>query len=123
LPKESKLKTIWLGAATLNRVAYIATVWYITKMIKSFSHKGLEVFFTMGSTKGIQFEHKSRLELILQALHTATDIQDMDIPGWRLHELSGKRKGTWSVRVSGNWRVTFEIHDGHVYVTNYEDYH
>ncbi|MCB1584213.1 MAG: type II toxin-antitoxin system RelE/ParE family toxin [Xanthomonadales bacterium] len=92
-------------------------------MIKSFSHKGLELFFTTGSTKGIQFEHASRLELVLQALHTSTEIQDMSIPGWRLHELSGNRKGIWSVRISGNWRVTFEFTDGHAYLVNYEDYH
>ena len=50
-------------------------------------------------------------------------IKDMDLPGLRLHELKGKRKGTWAVNVSGNWRVTFIIQRGDVFDVNYEDYH
>lgn len=92
-------------------------------MIKSFKHKGLEKFFTTGSTAGIQANHERRLEERLQALHTATMIDDMDLPGWRLHELKGNRAREWSITVSGNWRVVFEFIDGHAYVVNYEDYH
>ncbi len=47
----------------------------------------------------------------------------MDLPGLYLHELTGDRKGTWSVRVSGNWRVTFQFIEGHAEVVDYEDYH
>lgn len=50
-------------------------------------------------------------------------IEDMDIPGWRLHSLKGDHAGLWAVNVSGNWRVVFEFEDGHAYVVNYEDYH
>lgn len=92
-------------------------------MIKSFKHKGLEKFFTKGSTAGINPNHARRLEEVLQALHTAMSIEDMDIPGWRLHPLKGDRSGLWSVSVSKNWRVVFEFSDGHAYVVNYEDYH
>ncbi|WP_068860540.1 type II toxin-antitoxin system RelE/ParE family toxin [Perlucidibaca aquatica] len=92
-------------------------------MIKSFKHKGLEKFFTTGSTAGVQATHVRRLEERLQALHTAMDISDMDLPGWRLHELKGNRDGLWAINVSGNWRVVFEFIDGHAYVVNYEDYH
>ncbi|MEM1153531.1 MAG: type II toxin-antitoxin system RelE/ParE family toxin [Pseudomonadota bacterium] len=92
-------------------------------MIKSFKHKGLEKFFTRGSTAGIQHQHKARLEERLQALHTAFSIDDMDIPGWRLHPLQGDRAGQWAINVSGNWRIVFEFVDGHAYVVNYEDYH
>lgn len=92
-------------------------------MIKSFKHKGLEKFFTTGSKAGIQASHAHRLEERLQALHTATVIEDMDIPGWRLHALHGNRNGLWSINVSGNWRVVFEFIDGHAFVVNYEDYH
>lgn len=92
-------------------------------MIKSFKHKGLEKFFTTGSKAGIQASHASRLEERLQALHTATAIEDMDIPGWRLHTLKGNREGFWAINVSGNWCVVFEFIDGHAYVVNYEDYH
>jgi proteic killer suppression protein len=48
---------------------------------------------------------------------------DMDLPGYKLHSLKGKRKGLWSITVSGNWRITFEFTDGNVYIVNYEDYH
>lgn len=92
-------------------------------MIKSFKHKGLEKFFTTGSKAGIQASHAHRLEERLQALHTATVIDDMDIPGWRLHALQGNRNGLWSINVSGNWRIVFEFIDGHAFVVNYEDYH
>ena len=92
-------------------------------MIKSFKHKGLERFFSNGSTAGIKVSHKARLEERLQALHTAYSVDDMDIPGWRLHPLKGSRSGQWSVSVSGNWRIVFEFRDGDAYVVNYEDYH
>lgn len=47
----------------------------------------------------------------------------MNIPGIRLHSLKGKLRGRWSVRVDGNWRLTFEFRDGNAYLLNYEDYH
>ncbi len=92
-------------------------------MIKHFKHKGLKRFFSTGSTAGINPKHAARLEERLQALHTAMSIEDMDIPGWRLHTLKGDPAGLWAVNVSGNWRVVFEFKDGHAYVVNYEDYH
>lgn len=57
------------------------------------------------------------------ALDTATEIDDMDIPGFGLHPLKGDRKGQWAVKVSGNWRITFEFRDGNAYLLEYEDYH
>jgi len=92
-------------------------------MIRSFKHKGLKHFFETGSIAGVQPSHKNRLRLQLTALDTATCIEDMDIPGFNLHPLKGDRKGTWSIMVSGNWRITFQFIDGNVYVANYEDYH
>jgi proteic killer suppression protein len=59
----------------------------------------------------------------LAALDTAQSIEDMDIPGYRLHQLKGSRKGFWSISVNGNWRLTFEFLDGNVHILNYEDYH
>lgn len=92
-------------------------------MIRSFKHKGLAKFFKSGSTAGIQADHVKRLRLILGRLHAAASPQDMDLPGLRLHELTGNRSGTWSVMVSGNWRVTFVFHGEDAEVVNYEDYH
>jgi len=59
----------------------------------------------------------------LTALDTATCINDMDIPGFKLHPLKGNRKNIWSIEVSGNWRVTFQFKDSNAYILNYEDYH
>jgi toxin HigB-1 len=92
-------------------------------MIKSFKHKGLEKFYKMGSTSGIQSIHARKLRMQLAALDTAHNIEDLDIPGYRLHSLKGKRKGLWSITVNGNWRVTFEMTDSNIYIVNYEDYH
>ena len=92
-------------------------------MIKSFKHKGLKVYFETGSTKGIQASHSKKLRMQLAALDTAHSIDDMDIPGYRLHPLKGEPKGLWSISVSGNWRLSFEFADGNVYVLDYEDYH
>ncbi|MFT5367269.1 MAG: proteic killer suppression protein [Candidatus Latescibacterota bacterium] len=92
-------------------------------MILSFKHKGLRQFYETGTTAGIQASHKNRLRMMLAALDTATHIEDMDIPGFRLHPLKGSRKGIWSISVSGNWRITFEFEFGNAHIVNYEDYH
>jgi len=59
----------------------------------------------------------------LTALDTAQDIDDMNIPGFKLHALKGKVKGRWSISVSGNWGITFEFREGNAFVLDYEDYH
>lgn len=91
--------------------------------IKSFRHKGLERFFTTGSKAGIQANHADRLRLILGRLSVAAAPGDMRLPGLDLHELHGPRKGTWTVVVSGNWRLTFAFADRDVVGVDYEDYH
>lgn len=92
-------------------------------MIKSIRHKGLVKLFESGSAVGVQASHAKRLRFQLAALDTAQAIEDMDIPGFRLHPLKGKLKGRWSIWVNGNWRLTFEFKEGNVYVLDYEDYH
>ncbi len=92
-------------------------------MIRSFAHKGLEKFFLKGSKSGIQAKHASRLRLILGRLNASVAPEDMNLPGLALHQLSGDRDGIWSVKVSGNWRVTFRFVGSHAEVVNYEDYH
>jgi toxin HigB-1 len=92
-------------------------------MTASFVHKGLENYFRTGSKKGIQATHANRLRLQLAALDSAKQIEDMDLPGYRLHPLKGDRKGTWSISVNGNWRITFKFVGGNAEVIDYEDYH
>jgi toxin HigB-1 len=92
-------------------------------VIVSFKHKGLEKFFASGVKSGIQAKHAERLRLILARLNVSVSPRDMCLPGLSLHELGGDRKGTWSVKVSGNWRVTFKFVGEHVTDVEYEDYH
>jgi toxin HigB-1 len=92
-------------------------------MIKSFRHKGLRRLFESGSSSGVQPTHAKRLRMQWAALDTARTSDDMDIPGFRLHQLKGEMRGRWSITVSGNWRMTFEFQNGNAYVVDYEDYH
>ena len=92
-------------------------------MIKSFRHKGLRSLFETGSAAGVQPAHTKRLRMQLAALDTAYTVDDMNVPGWRLHPLKGGLAGRWAITVNGNWRVTFEFREGNAYVLDYEDYH
>lgn len=92
-------------------------------MIKSFRHKGLEKFFNNDDRSRINPEHAAKLTRILDRLDASVGPQDMNLPGYKLHGLSGKEKGTWSVWVSGNWRVTFQFDGTNAVVVDYRDYH
>jgi len=48
---------------------------------------------------------------------------DMDLPDLHLHELKSQQSGRWSVRVSGNWRITFKFEGPDAIEVDYEDYH
>jgi proteic killer suppression protein len=92
-------------------------------MIKTFRHRGLERYFAKGTKSGIQAAHEKRIRLILARLNASASPRDMNLPGLRLHELSGNKKGTWAVSVSGNWRITFVFQGTDALDVNYEDYH
>lgn len=92
-------------------------------MIKSFVHKGLEDYYYDGTKKGITPQHAQKLADILDRLDAAMDIKDMNYTGSGLHQLKGKKKGIWAVKVTGNWRVTFSFKEGNAESVNYEDYH
>jgi toxin HigB-1 len=92
-------------------------------VIKNFRHKGLERFFIKGIKSGVQAKHSERLRLIPGRLNVAVCPEDMNLPGLNLHELIGDRKGRWSVKVSGNWRVTFKFVIEDAADVDYEDYH
>ena len=92
-------------------------------MIQSYKNKALEKLFKEGNAKGIPKELEKRTRARLEVIDTATIIDDINIPGYRLHELKGDRQGTWSIRVSGNWRITFTFSDNNAYDIDFEDYH
>ena len=92
-------------------------------MIKSFKHKGLEKFYLTDSKAGIIPAHAEKLRDQLTALAFAESARDMDHQGWRLHALTGKLEGHWSIRVNGNWRLTFRFIGPNAEVVDYQDYH
>lgn len=92
-------------------------------MIRSFRHKGLELFFRTGNARRLQTKHAKRLRMILTLLNAATQPRQMDAPGLRLHPLKGKPEGRWAVDVDENYRVVFRCEEGHAIEVDYGDYH
>ena len=92
-------------------------------MILNFKHKGLKRLYEADSTRGVRHDHVNKLRNILARLDVAIQPEDLTIPGFRLHRLKGKRKETWSIKVSANWRVTFRFLGDNVADVDYEDYH
>ncbi|MFZ7186487.1 type II toxin-antitoxin system RelE/ParE family toxin [Avibacterium avium] len=92
-------------------------------MVLSFKHKGLELFFKTGKTAGIQAKHANKLRLQLTALDAAKNPFDMNVPSWNLHQLQGNLAEHWSIKVNGNWRLTFKFENGHAEIVDYQDYH
>ena len=92
--------------------------------LRSIRHRGLKRFIEDNDSRGIRRDLVNRTRNILAALIAA---QDMDAvqgpPGWRIHQLGGDRAGTWSLSVSGNWRITFNVEGDEVTNLDLEDYH
>jgi toxin HigB-1 len=92
-------------------------------VIKSFRHKGLKRLFETGERRGVAGDLADRLRRQLDVLNRARTTADMNLPGYRLHRLKGNRSGTWSVTVSGNWRMTFTFEGEDAFDVDLEDYH
>ncbi len=92
-------------------------------MIKSFAHKGLKKLFIQDDRSLLNPSHCDRILRILDRLEASEVIEDMALPGFYLHKLSGNRKDIWSIKISGNWRLTFKFEAGNAFDINLEDYH
>jgi toxin HigB-1 len=92
-------------------------------MIESFRHKGLKRFYEKNDRGGLRPDLVARIRQILTALDAAETSEEMDLPTFRWHRLKGGRKGTFSVTVRANWRITFTFEEGNAYDVNFEDYH
>ena len=90
---------------------------------KKFRHRHLRRFYQTGSPRGIPPGSVKRISRILDRLRTATGPSDLDLPGYFLEPLKGNRAGTWSVRVTANWRITFRFEDDEPTDIDLEDYH
>jgi proteic killer suppression protein len=96
---------------------------YTYAVIRTFRHRGIERFFKTGSKAGIQPKHEARLRILLTTLNLSSTPLDMNRDGWDWHALKGDLKGHWSVRVSGNWRLTFTFAGEDAILVDYQDYH
>jgi proteic killer suppression protein len=92
--------------------------------VKSIRYRGLKRLVEHDEDREIRRDLVRRVRSVLTVLIAAADMDGVHgPPGWRIHQLSGDRAGTWSISVSGNWRITFEIEDNTIVNLNLEDYH
>jgi proteic killer suppression protein len=92
-------------------------------MIKGFRHKELKLLFESGNKKAVPTKLADKITRRLDALGAAFDPLGLFIPGFDMHELQGDRKGTWSISVTGNLRLTFRFEDSDAFDVDLEDYH
>jgi toxin HigB-1 len=92
-------------------------------VIRGFRHRGLRRLFEQGESKGIRPDHREKVENILAVLNRAKKPEDMNLPGFRLHRLTGDLRGFWSVTVRANWRVIFRFQQGDAFEVDLVDYH
>jgi proteic killer suppression protein len=92
-------------------------------VIETIQHKGLRRLHEKNDRSGLRADLVEKLQKILSALEAANGPEDMALPLFRFHPLTGGRRGTYSVTVKANWRVTFRFQDGAVRDVNLEDYH
>ena len=96
---------------------------YICEMIVSFRHKGLKLFYEKGDASKLQPQHVSKIRLILTRLDAAKLPQELNVPGYGLHQLKSRLKGFWSVKVDKNFRIVFRMEQENAHDVDYIDYH
>jgi toxin HigB-1 len=92
-------------------------------MIRSFRSKALKRFVEMDDPSKLSVRNVERLTIILRRLDAVKRPEHMNLPGLFFHTLKGQEKGRYSVRVSGNYRLTFGWHDNDAIEVDLEDYH
>ena len=92
-------------------------------MIRTLKHRGLKRLFERGDQSKVSAKHLARIEDVLARLEIADAPNFLDLPGYELHSLKGNLKGTWSVKISGNWRIIFRLTDGDAFDVDLIDYH
>ena len=92
--------------------------------IRNFVHKGLKRPYLEDEGKGLHPDAVDKLRAMLTFLQDMKDPETLRVfPLWKAHQLAGDRKGVWSLHVTRNWRLTFQIKDGEIRDVDYEDYH
>lgn len=94
--------------------------------IRNFAHKGLKRLYHDDDQKGVSADTVDKLRKMLAFLQDMESADELRaIPLWKAHQMAGDRKGTWSLHVTRNWRLTFRIDtdENEICNLNYEDYH
>lgn len=92
--------------------------------IAGFRHKGVERFHREDDARGVPAQYSEKLRAMLTAIQEAETLSQVErYSGWRLHPLKGNRKGSWSMSLTRNRRLTFRVRDGVVEDVDIEDYH
>ena len=92
--------------------------------VRSIAHKGLRRLYEDNSSKGLSADTVDKLRKMLAFLDAMQDPEQLrTLPTWKAHMLTGDRKGTWSLHVTRNWRLTFRIEDDEIIDIDLEDYH
>lgn len=92
-------------------------------MIASFRSKALKRLWEKSDGSKLPARFVEKISLALDTLNAATAPEDLDLPGFGFHALTGNRKGQYSLVISKNWRITFRWDDGDAVDVDYEDYH
>lgn len=92
-------------------------------MIRRFRHRGLRRLFEDDDPRGVRADQVERIKRVLARLDRASKPEHMNLPGWRLHPLSGELAGFWSVTVTANWRIVWRFESGDAADVDYVDYH
>lgn len=92
-------------------------------MIKTFRHKGLKLLYEEDDGKKLPPSMVQRLKIILSTLEAAQEIEGMNLPTFRLHQLKGDRKDYYAVAVRANWRIVFSFKSGNAFDVDFVDYH
>ena len=94
--------------------------------IRNVIHRGLKRFIERDDASRLPPATVEKVRNIVSFLQEIQDAQELrDVPSWKAHQLTGDRKGTWSLNVTRNWRMTFRIDrtEGEIVDLDYEDYH
>ncbi|MBI3264955.1 MAG: type II toxin-antitoxin system RelE/ParE family toxin [Acidobacteria bacterium] len=92
--------------------------------VRSIAHKGLRRLYEENSSKGLSADTVDKLRKMLTFLDAMENPEELRaLPLWKAHVLTGDRKGTWSLHVTRNRRLTFRIEDDEIIDLNVEDYH
>lgn len=92
-------------------------------MIISFQHRGLKRLYERGDRSKLPADMIGRIERIIANLDDAQKPEDLNLTSYRLHQLSGDRKGQWSITVRSNWRIVFAFDGQDIRDVDFVDYH